>query len=170
MPARVAIGAQRHRDARQQHRQETAEQQKALGAFQGAVDGFVGVANAAPAIVGCQFLFDGVLHRRQVAVVASQRQPIADAAAGLDDAGGGYVFRTHQQTRCELEEVAAAIRFAGEHRRDDEIGVANGHAVADFDAKRRQQPRIQPRFAGPRHGIGDFAGREGFLRDAQYAP
>ena len=87
--AGIAVRRQGHRDPRQQHRQQPAEQQKALRPVQGVADAWAAFANAHPAEIG--FHAQLLAQRLKRRIRPAQQQPVADAAAGLHHLRGRHV-------------------------------------------------------------------------------
>ena len=130
---RIPVGSQRHGDAGQQDGQQAAEQQETLGAIDGSPDRRVGIADAGPTVVRRQVAPDCIEQRSQGVIFAGHHQPVADAAARLHDLRRGDVLDPHQQSRCEVHEAAAPIRFPGNDGGEGEVRVADGHPVTHFD-------------------------------------
>ena len=64
---------------------------------------------------------------------------MADAAARLDEAGGGEIVVGDEDARPKGEDACRAVRLSGDAAGDGELRLADPHAVARAQAQARQQ-------------------------------
>jgi len=85
---------------------------------------------------------------RECRLAAADHEPVLQAGAGLDDAGGLDIIERHQGARRKRREIAAAIRLEGEQAADLQGFFADDNAVAGLCRQKAGQALVQPHRAG----------------------
>ena len=93
----VAIRSERHRYAGKNDREQTAEEEKALRAFERAADRGVVRLDVVPVVDVIEVIGKGCAIRLEIRLLAPQQQAVVEPTAGLDHAGRIDIVHTHEQ-------------------------------------------------------------------------
>ena len=152
MAAGEVARGDRHRDGRQQRRQQRDQVEELLGAVERLAHlrpagGERLDAHAAQALA----LTSASAQATNSATLASlplgdgHRQAVGDAAGRLDQAGGVEVGVVEHHPRREAGEAGAAVGLDDDDVGDGQGGVAEQQRVADLRGRARRAPRRRPR-------------------------
>ena len=163
MPLAVAAGAEGDGQAREQHREQRAEQQIAFGAVERFGDFPAFLAHVADVVIAIESFVHPLLERIEGGeIVVGEQCAVADAAAGLNHIGGGDIVHVQHQPRAGVvnETALAPVGFGDDHRAHGQLGFTDEHRPADLDTERGQGPGFEPdlprrRAAGNRRAAGE---------------
>jgi hypothetical protein len=163
---REAARGERDRDRGEHHRKERGEAEEALRALERGAHLAAGIAHAFHALAPPE----PRRHRRAVARdgrrISRDEQAIGDAAADLDEAGGGKVRLVHEHARRDAEVLEHAVGLARDDRGHLEIDAPHLEPVADLQAQPSRQRRRDPHRARLRRRVGRMVRRTHRRRDA----
>ena len=160
---------QRDRHAGQYYPQAARQQQKALGAPQGAAYPRLPLADIQQALAVLQLRFQPVPEALQDLGRRGVQLPVLHPAAGLHHAGGGNIVIVHQHPGAVATEGSGLVGFRAGRRGHGEIRLADGDALTDGHVQQRKQARLQPHLTRCRAaGRGQYR-PEGLLAVGQLA-
>ncbi len=150
---RITMRGKRDGDTGEQHREQSAEQQKRLRRDR-AQSRSTGCSRECPSSdrSAPSFASSSACSCSSASSAPATQQPIRNAAARLDDFGARDVVGAHQQPRTEVEEAAAAVRFVARARgRHEASRNADGGRHRRL---RRRAPETAASRATPRPAAG----------------
>src|SRR6185436_12014314 len=103
---------------------------------------FLDVDDSLPRLLARSQLF---LELRDLLRSTREQGRVVDATSFRRKLRRGHVFLTHQQRRCEVNELRALVRAVIEHLGDLQLGLPNTNAIADACIELTEQPRLEPR-------------------------
>ena len=128
MALRVAVRRKAYRNAGKQYPEQTAQEQKTLGAIQGAPNPRTAFAHTHPLIIRLQR--QGPSQILQFNFVARQQQTIGQTATRLNNLGCSDILHVREQTRAQIKNGPTAIRFGNQYPCHGQFGHTHFNAIA----------------------------------------
>ena len=168
MTLHEAPRAQADRHRRQYHRNQRRQPQVALRLVERVAHGGLRFFEVLDAFAAFEARTRPVLERLDGTGFARHVDAVACATAHAEQLAGGEIGDVDERTRRKTDEIAAAIGFKGQQRRDAQVELAEFDDIANLGLQGCHQALVQPHLARRRQATRDRIGFVETRRGAQH--